>query len=86
MINFPLVMGLQRVKNLFFNLLLIIFCAFFGVDYYVYIAVGEIAVIAAEFGVYRLIYKELSSRRLLLYSIVANLFSAAAVFFFVSGV
>ena len=68
-------------SNIIFNLLVIIFCI--GktepLPYGIFVPAGEVLVVIAEYLVYTQIYKELTHRRLLIYSIVANLFSAALV-------
>lgn len=73
------VIPVNLLSNLVFNLLLIICCFFLPVSYWLYVVIGELAVVAAEYGIYRQIYKDLSNKRLLIYSVVANVISAVIV-------
>ena len=67
-------------SNAVFNLLLVIFCIGKAnpVPYEGFLLVGELLVVLLEFLVYRMIYKNLSGKRLLCYSFAANLASFAA--------
>ena len=79
------VIPVNLLTNIIFNLLLVIFCFIFGMNYYAYVAVGEIAVIAIEYVFYKQIYKEIDPKRILIYSVVANVISAGLGLLVTSG-
>ncbi|MBR2532347.1 MAG: hypothetical protein IKE56_06765 [Lachnospiraceae bacterium] len=72
------VIPVNLITNLAFNLLLAVFVYLLGMNYYVFVGIGEIAVIAVEYLLYKSIYKDMPPKKLLIYSIVANVISAGA--------
>ena len=72
------VIPVNLITNLAFNLLLAIFVYLLGMNYYVFVGIGEVAVIAVEYLLYKSIYKDMPPKKLLIYSIVANVISAVA--------
>ena len=70
------VIPVNLITNLAFNILLALFVYLLGMNYYVFVGIGEIAVIAVEYLLYKSIYKDMPPKKLLIYSIVANVISA----------
>lgn len=71
----PVILLVNVISNIIFNLLLFLTNAFSLIPYMVYVIVGESLVVAVEYSVYCRLLSSLSRRRLLAYTITANLMS-----------
>ncbi len=79
-----LVLPVNCVSNLIFNILLVVLCVFFRVPYMLYVIVGEVIVTLAEYLIYTKLYDDFPKKKLLIYSIVANICSMGLVFLFLA--
>ena len=71
----PVVLLVNVISNIIFNLLLFLTSVFTLIPYLVYVTVGEFLVVLAEYSVYRGRLPSVSRRRLLAFTITANLVS-----------
>lgn len=72
------VFAINAITNPLMNLLLLIAYAFGRIGYWITLVALETAVVFIEYAFYRKKYPEISRRRLLLFSITANVMSLAA--------